>query len=901
MKSVRALLKFLLRLVVVWVVDAISLLVTAYILPGITIQTTDSASALVVAISAALVLGIVNLFVRPIILLLARSLGFIVILLVGLLVNAIALMITANLIPELQISSWWYAFLGGLIFSVINTILTNLMTIDDDDSFYAGLIERKARKEPIFKETAGEGQGVVMLEIDGLSYYHMQKALAEGYMPTLKNLADKQGYKLWRVETGVPSMTSSCQAGILYGDNYDIPSFRWFDRDLNRFIVSQLDAGLLDARYSKGQGLVRGGSSIGNMLNGDALKSIFVIATMKQASKEEAHQRAQDIYLLMLNPYFFIRSVIMLFADAIVEVLQYARQVMRKVEPRMNRLHNGYPLMRAGLTSFLKDVAAYLITLDVIRGTPALYHTYAGYDEMAHHAGPWTSDAFHELKRFDHVIARLLTYMREKAPRPYELIILSDHGQSFGHTFLQRYQITLLDFIESKLPQGASVSGGAGSDDGSTSVMGMMTELDNIQSAGVGSSAGRGVVKQAGKLLQRGVDERVQIEPDKPANVQLAFSGNLANVYFDLFDRRVLVSELNQAYPGMLDSIVQHEGVGFVVGFDDDKEPICFGKNGARNLATGDITGEDPLLSFAIPHGEKTVSPGMLDLRARQLLRLANFPHAGDLIINSPVYADGTVAAYEELIGNHGGMGGEQTDAFIFGPADMHVPETSNSTDVFAILNARRGLMPAPEAANAAEHPRDGWSPQEMWAGLKHPSVWIGRAIRAVILDRKAYRELAQDATMNAPTLLLVLASSLLLAYVFNPADIWREFLLRLAGWVIGVVVIWGAGRLLGNRDVPAPVGRVLGFAHSANFLLLVGFIPGMEAVARFVTVAFSFMAYWIGAAVSLNLKGWRALVLPLIVLIVLVASLFLLPALIGGVLLTLDNLAASLGLVAAP
>ena len=129
---------------------------TASILPGITIEASADVGPFSVAISAALVLGIVNLFIRPIILLLARSLGFIAILLVGLFVNAIALMITANLIPELQISSWWYAFLGGLIFSVINTIITNLMTIDDDDSFYAGLIERKARKEPIFKETAGE-------------------------------------------------------------------------------------------------------------------------------------------------------------------------------------------------------------------------------------------------------------------------------------------------------------------------------------------------------------------------------------------------------------------------------------------------------------------------------------------------------------------------------------------------------------------------------------------------------------------------------------------------------------------------------------------------------------------------------------------------------------------------
>ena len=66
-----------------------------------------------------------------------------------------------------------------------------------------------------------------------------------------------------------------------------------------------------------------------------------------------------------------------------------------------------------------------------------------------------------------------------------------------------------------------------------------------------------------------------------------------------------------------------------------------------------------------------------------------DFPHAGDLMVISTVYPDGTVAALEELIGNHGGVGGEQTDAFIFHPPDFQVPDTRNSTDVFHILNSR--------------------------------------------------------------------------------------------------------------------------------------------------------------------------------------------------------------------
>ena len=170
-------------------------------------------------------------------------------------------------------------------------------------------MERLAARDPSPHAT-DSGQGLLMLEIDGLSYHHIQVALKDGYMPNLSRLMQEQGYQLSRVETGLPCMTSSCQAGILYGDNYDIPSFRWYDRDLKRFIVSHQDAAMLDQRYSHGQGLTRDGSSVGNMLSGGAAKSHLVIATMKTAGPIEKKQRARDIYLLMINPYFVVRSVI---------------------------------------------------------------------------------------------------------------------------------------------------------------------------------------------------------------------------------------------------------------------------------------------------------------------------------------------------------------------------------------------------------------------------------------------------------------------------------------------------------------------------------------------------------------------------------------------------------------
>ena len=64
-----------------------------------------------------------------------------------------------------------------------------------------------------------------------------------------------------------------------------------------------------------------------------------------------------------------------------------------------------------------------------------------------------------------------------------------------------------------------------------------------------------------------------------------------------------------------------------------------------------------------------------VETRVWQLKRVMDFPSAGDLWLISTIYADGTVAALEELIGSHGGLGGFQTQPFVLFPAEWHVEE----------------------------------------------------------------------------------------------------------------------------------------------------------------------------------------------------------------------------------
>lgn len=896
MDAIRYVVRWLFRFIVVWVVDAVSLLVATLIVPGMALRADAGEGILVTAAAAAFMLGIINLLVRPLILLLTLPLGFIVTFAVGFFINAVTLLITAWLLPVLEVNGFLAAFLGGLVLAAVNTVITGVLTVDDEDSFYQGVVERLAKWQA-FRGAAESGRGLVMMEIDGLSYWHMRHALAKGMLPTLQQMIDEDGYVLSRVDCGLPSQTSACQAGIMFGDNYDIPAFRWFDKDRQKLLVSGSDAAELNARYAQGHGLMRGGSSINNMLNGDAEKSILTLADLTSGSSAERSRRATDMYLLAANPYFLMRTVVLVFGDAILEVFQYLRACVQNVQPRLDRLRHFYPLIRAATTVLMRDVAAYLTALDIVRGAPSIYVTWPGYDEVAHHSGPWSGDAFGVLRRYDRVIRRVRDLIRTKAPRSYDLILLSDHGQSFGATYKQRYGYSLKEFIERHLPKGTSVSQHMGGDTGVISLAAVSGELNNVQQQGVSGRVGRAVVKQGQKAAQRAVREREVREGAGEAQVVAYGSGNLAQVYFDLYPRKISLPELEAAYPGMLDALVAHEGIGIVVGYEAAADgdgpvgaPIVLGKAGTRNLHTGEVTGDDPLK----PYGDA-------DLRAWQVRRVMDFPHAGDLMVVSTIYADGTVAALEELIGSHGGMGGEQTDAFLFHPADLSVWETRNSTDVFHILNARRG-QPAPEPQPpAAVAPEGGrvWAVANLSQGLlRHPSRWAGLALRCLVLDRGAFRTVVGDASLTAPALLIAVLG-LFVSSAFGPQGFdLADLLQRCGSWLIGVLALFGAARMLGGRESYTTTLRAAGFASVAWLVGVLEVFPILAPVARLVATTLAFLGVWMAAAEAHKLGGWRSLLLPVADIVVIVGSVILLAELLAGAGLTLTSLAREIGLM---
>jgi hypothetical protein len=260
------------------------------------------------------------------------------------------------------------------------------------------------------------------------------------------------------------------------------------------------------------------------------------------------------------------------------------------------------------MSTLMRDISAQIAILDMMRGAASIYMLYLGYDEVAHHSGPWTRDAFGDLKRLDKTLARLRRAARERAPRPYDFIILSDHGQSFGATFRQRYGLTIKEFIEQQLPQGTTVGQSIGGDTGAFGLQGVAGELANLQDAHATHAVNTAVARQGQKLAQKGADAGEKHVAATQAAVTAYGSGNAAQVYFDLFPRKIKLSELNAAYPGMVDALVQHEGIGMVLGYEDDMTVVVLGKRGRRNLHTGEVIGEDPVAPYAPAQGPGAAS-----------------------------------------------------------------------------------------------------------------------------------------------------------------------------------------------------------------------------------------------------------------------------------------------------
>src|SRR5436190_8212966 len=417
----------ILHLVVAWVLSTTALLVAAWIVPGASVKSFGG------ALLAAAVIAILNALLPPLVAALRLPLMLVTGLLLILILDALMLLAADNITDgDLSIDSFWSALGVALVASAVTVVLDVVFGTNDDDAYTLRVIQRIAKRSDGLVET--DDPGIIYLEIDGLALPVLQRAMRDGNAPNMARWLVQGGYKLTEWETDLSSQTGASQAGILLGSNEDISAFRRVEKETATTMTCSAppDCAEIERRRATGAGLlVDGGASRGNLLSGEADDVILTVSRM------EAEKRANPGYRAFLANGFNVTRALVLFVwEVLLEWTAALRAARRDVRPRGHR-GGIYPLMRAALCVFVRDLIVFGVLTDMMRGCPAIYATFSSYDEVAHHSGLERADTMEALRKLDQQFGRI-ERARRYAARPYEIVVLSDHGQTQGATFKQR-------------------------------------------------------------------------------------------------------------------------------------------------------------------------------------------------------------------------------------------------------------------------------------------------------------------------------------------------------------------------------------------------------------------------------------------------------------------------------
>jgi hypothetical protein len=671
------------------VTNFVVLALTFWLVPGV--RASGGPAALVELI---VVLAVVGMAMRLVLLGVAVVIGGLGVLILGTVVQAIVMFTSLRLAEGVSVDDFGDAWVASWVAATFSALVNWLADAGSDDVFLGQALRQMARTP----HTRPTEPGVLIIQLDGLSQPLLSWAVKAGNLPNLGRWLRQGSHTMTAWHTGVPSTTPASQAGILHGSATQIPAFRWYEKESGRLVVTNRprDAAEVERRISDGRGLLAdGGVSISNVFSGDAPTCLLTFSNASLPGRS-----ARGYLAFVASPYGFARAIVLSIGEMLKEIQQARRQRRRDVFPRVAR-HGVYIALRAVTNVFLRDLNVALIAEQMSRGAPVIFCDFVDYDEVAHHAGPLRPESMQTLEGLDRVLGTLARLAGDAA-RDYEIVVLSDHGQSQGATFRQRYGESL-DAVVQRLagpplpadspalaaPPALAVPAAAPETPPLAPVAPARPEdvapaqrrrrprlgrrraevvpaqphdTDDLEDWGrvnvlLDGVAGQGKAKAAAvRVATRAAKPRAEPERRERETIVTVASGNLAMVYLPGPGRQTL-EEIQASHPELVDGLIHHPGIGLVVVESALDGPMAFGPKGSHRLRDGQVDGDDPLT----PYGRHA---------ARDLLGHQAMAHVGDLVLVSLV-DPGTdeVAAFEELVGSHGGLGGWQTDAVLVHPA----------------------------------------------------------------------------------------------------------------------------------------------------------------------------------------------------------------------------------------
>ena len=515
-------------------------------------------------------------------------------------------------------------------------------------------------------------RGFIIIQIDGLSYEHLKQALDAGYIPYLGRLLAEHRLAVAPWRCGLPSTTPAVQAGIMFGNRFDIPGFRWYEKERRQAMLvrrpGQVQA--VRARISRGRpGILRGGSCYVSIFDGDADLALFTLSALNPQRFFESVRGMGLLLLFLLSPFRVLR---LLGLTTTSYMAGLGRRLVALVRPSvLNPFDVLSPLLHAASDALFTEVQTFGVMLDIYRRVPAIYANYNSYDEVAHKLGPDHPAAFRALRGVDRRIRQINRMRARYRRREYDLYVLSDHGNSPAVPFSWRNGTSLGQHIIAQIGGGLSVDEQAGAHVHSTDkTRYLLEELESLEYCF--SPHLRRVLAAARHYVDRRMltDQELEYNLERQQDVTVSVSGPLAHVYFNVSPRPLNLIEVMLLYPQLVDSLLVTPGIGALVGRAEE-QTIVLGQQGGM-LVTG---GERDTVKWPHP----LVPFGDASYLSAQLHHLAHFPHAGDLIVLGAVEQDGKVVGFEDQVATHGGMGGPQLRPFIAWPPKQPLaPETLN-------------------------------------------------------------------------------------------------------------------------------------------------------------------------------------------------------------------------------
>lgn len=531
-----------------------------------------------------------------------------------------------------------------------------------------------------------------MVQLDALAYSDLRRALELGYCPTIARLMNEHPLTLRRWFCGLPSATPYCQAGIFHGENAGIPAFRFYDKERREVITCNAPAGVQYIRDRiTAPGALAGGSSYVNLLDGDAEIVGFTVATRVPQSVFRRLGGTRMLLLLALHPIRVLRMVFQALGEWLLEEWE---RFAGEWSGRYTHAEGVFPLVRMFTNVVVRELQTMAVMLDVYLGVPVIYTTFMQYDELSHHFGPSSRQALIDLRRTDARLREIWRMMRTSAAggREYDLVILSDHGSTPSVSYRVRYGESLGSTVQRLLDGVPVIIGGQ-------PLQAVASFAESSEFADVGPHVMEGVGDAAGSPVRHALHRmahwlrtryglRELLLPEKYRiagmhKVVVTYSSCLAHLYFAddprALDLEAITTDRRRTY--LYRSLLAHPGIGLVLTRDGAGVHVE-GRAGRARLAGENlrvISGENPLE----PYGTE---PHVI----RSVVELVQQHNAGDFVLFG-AYDGYDIVSFDDQVGAHGCVGGDQAYPFVMAPAHWRLDEErlENARDIHRTIMTR--------------------------------------------------------------------------------------------------------------------------------------------------------------------------------------------------------------------